>query len=140
MNTSFDETLQELSMKTLRKEKVLWECRVLEERYNALKVQADELEKIRDKESEEARKADESFFLSHFAKGKVNKEEVEAYVAQEKYEVSCKELELLGEKQRELKELIVESELLSVNATDFLWHLSYNHFKQSTSKDLLKVF
>ena len=45
MNTYFNETLQELSLQVLKKEKVLRECNVLETRYNELKVQTEELEK-----------------------------------------------------------------------------------------------
>lgn len=104
MNTYFDETLQDLSLQTLKKEKVLRECKVLEERYNVLKAQTDELAASKEKEEAEAMKARENFFLSHFAKGKVNQEEIEAYVAQEKYEVACKELELLEKQLKEARE------------------------------------
>ncbi len=95
MNTYFNETLQELSLQVLKKEKVLRECNVLETRYNELKVQTGELEVSKEKEEAEAQKAKDNFFLSHFAKGKVDKEALEAYVAEEKYQVSRKELELL---------------------------------------------
>ena len=95
MGAYFSDTLQELSLQILKKEKVLREYKVLEECCNALKAQISELAASRTKEEEEAVKARENFFLSHFAKGKVSKEELEAYVAQEKYEMACKELELL---------------------------------------------
>lgn len=104
MNTYFDDTLQELSLQTLKKEKFLRECRVLTERYDVLKTQTDELAASKEKEEIEAQKARENFFLSRFAKGKVNQEEVEAYVAQEKYEMSRKELELLEEQLKEAQE------------------------------------
>ncbi len=103
MNTYFNETLQELSLQVLKKEKVLRECNVLETRYNELKVQTEELEKSRDKETAEAQKAGENFFLNHFAKGKVDKEALEAYVAEEKYQVSRKELELLQVQLNDVK-------------------------------------
>lgn len=96
MNTYFNETLQELSLQVLKKEKALRECNVLEARYNELKVQAEELAASKEREEAEARKASDNFFLSHFAKGKVDKEALEAYVAEEKYLTSRKELELLN--------------------------------------------
>lgn len=95
MSTYFDETLQELSLQVLKKEKVLRECQALEERYNTLKAQTETLAASKEKEEAEAQKAKDNFFLSHFAKGKVDKEALEAYVAEEKYQVSRKELELL---------------------------------------------
>lgn len=104
MSTYFNETLQELSLQVLKKEKVLRECRGLEERYNALKLQTEELAASKEKEETEAQKAKDNFFLSHFAKGKVDKEELEAYVAEEKYQTSRKELELLEVQLKEAQE------------------------------------
>ncbi len=104
MSMYFHESLQDLFMQTLKKDKALRECKVLEERYLALKEQTTQLASEKEKEEAEAVKAKENFFLSHFAKGKVDKEALEAYVAQEKYEVSCKELELVEKKLQESKE------------------------------------
>lgn len=104
MSMYYHESLQELFIQTMKKDKVLRECKVLEERYLALKEQTTQLDLEKEKEEAEAVKAKENFFLSHFAKGKVDREALEAYVAQEKYEVSCKELELLEKKLLESKE------------------------------------
>lgn len=91
-------------MQTMKKDKALRECKALEERYLALKEQTAQLASEKEKEEAEAVKAKENFFLSHFAKGKVDREALEAYVAQEKHEVSCKELELVEKKLLESKE------------------------------------
>lgn len=104
MSMYYHESLQELFIQTMKKDKALRECKALEERYLALKEQTTQLALEKEKEEVEAVKAKENFFLSHFAKGKVDREALEAYVAQEKYEVSCKELELVEKKLKESKE------------------------------------
>ncbi len=119
MNIYFDDTLQELFLQTMKKDKVLRECKILEERYHVLKEQTKQLAAEKEKEEAEAVKAKDNFFLSHFAKGKVDREALEAYVAQEKYEVSCKELELVekqlqeaGERLRKLSDCDVKYQQL----------------------------
>ena len=83
--------LKDLSIQVIQESRTKNEVQMLEQRIVKLKNELEQAETEKSKEEKEAENIRNNFFMKLLFSSKVDKEELEAYVAQERYNVALEE-------------------------------------------------
>lgn len=110
MNTYFDMELSDLFELSNQQNKMEHELRIMQEKYNALNSELVKLAGQVHKEEADVVKAKNNFFYTVFLTSKIEKEELEAYVAAEKHRKKMQERDALAVEMEALKEKVKVNE------------------------------